>query len=298
MPITEKQRQTRQGRAFGSSDLAALLGLDPYRTAYDVVAYHAGLTDTQHGFTSDAADLGNRFEPVVLDWAEEQLGPIKRNQERRVPGLHIVAHIDGIVVATGIPVEAKTHAILSGRPSEEWGDEGTDEVPDPTVIQGHVHMLATEKDQCHVPAAIGTRGFLMFIVRFSPVIAKAITEADAKYWPMVEAKALPTDSQPQSTIRYLRRQPGSVAQIPQDLMDAYLSLAETEKVAEKATKEAKKAILAALGTAEAALAPDGRAFTYFEFEVDEKVHKGYKARKLIYRPKGINIPEKGASDGT
>lgn len=35
MPITQKQREFRRSH-IGSSDIAAILGKDPYKTAYDV----------------------------------------------------------------------------------------------------------------------------------------------------------------------------------------------------------------------------------------------------------------------
>jgi len=157
MPITEQQRQQRKGH-LGSTDVAAILGVDPWRNAYSVYAEKTGKLeddDREKGYLS----AGNIFEPGIIRWAEDQLGPIITNEHgnaifRKAEGFPIASHPDGLVEASNEPVEAKT-AGLFGPLVEQWGEPGTDELPDRIIIQCHVHMLCTDKQVCHTPVFLG-----------------------------------------------------------------------------------------------------------------------------------------------
>ncbi len=63
MPITNRQRKLRQDH-IGSSDMAAILGVDPWRTAYDV-----WLEKT-----------GSRSEPVVKGTEKGRILNLKYSQ--------------------------------------------------------------------------------------------------------------------------------------------------------------------------------------------------------------------------
>ena len=170
MPITEAQRALRRKR-LGSSDVAALFGMDPYKTAYDVWLDKTGQLedDDGNGAAGEAAEAGNLFEGGVLTWAARQLGPLTRNQYRSNPALHLGANIDAIVDQTRCPVEGKTGGLF-GPLRDAWGEPGTDDVPERVIIQCHVHLVCAGDTMtqgpkvCHVPTFLGGRGFGMFHV--------------------------------------------------------------------------------------------------------------------------------------
>ena len=168
MPITEAQRALRRKR-LGSSDVAALFGMDPYKTAYDVWLDKTGQLEDDDGNAGEAAEAGNLFEGGVLTWAARQLGPLTRNQYRSNPALHLGANIDAIVDQTRCPVEGKTGGLF-GPLRDAWGEPGTDDVPERVIIQCHVHLVCAGDTMtqgpkvCHVPTFLGGRGFGMFHV--------------------------------------------------------------------------------------------------------------------------------------
>ncbi len=183
MPITEKQRESRKAY-LGSSDVAAILGLDPWRNAYDVWLDKTGKVDDKK--ENEAMQAGTMFEEGVLHWAERELGAIitEENGEaifRSAIGFPIGSHIDGLVKSNGEPVEAKT-AGLFGPLVEDWGEEGTDQLPDRIIIQDHVHMLCTEKEICHTPVFLGGKGFLMFRVNLDIEIMDIIRDKSMDFW--------------------------------------------------------------------------------------------------------------------
>jgi len=146
MPITEQQREKRKTR-LGSSDMAAVLGVSPFATAHDIYLEKTDKLEPEKKEPETYKYAGNVFEKGILDDAERILGKLDRGPEGH--GVEVVADIgvpigsfiDAIVVAPkiegvceGDPVEAKT-AGLYGPLVEEWGEDGTDEVPDRIIIQ-------------------------------------------------------------------------------------------------------------------------------------------------------------------
>ncbi len=259
MPITPKQREERR-KHLGGSDLPALV-LGPAHRLYEVWASKVYPTDD---FTNDAMEAGNILEAPVLDWAEKQLGPIRRNCHDVVDGGIIEVNLDGVILDKWIPVEAKTSGIV-GPVYGEWGDDGTDQVPDAVMVQCHGHMLATGADICHVPALIGGRGFLMFHVPRCPALCDIITTRAAKFWENHVKPATPPDaawdalSGPSlDVLKRIQRVPGKLATIDPGTVKRFEIARDFAAMVGKVKGAAQAALLAALGDAEGALLPDGR----------------------------------------
>jgi putative phage-type endonuclease len=155
MPITETQRE-RRSKHIGSSDVAPIMGASRWATAYDVWLEKTGKL-VEKSDENQAMTAGNMFESGVLQWAEEHLGKMTRNQYRSEPKAYLGCNIDAIVDADGVPVDAKTGGLF-GPLADDWGDEGTDQVPDEVILQAHAHMIVVDAVLCHIPAFLGGRG--------------------------------------------------------------------------------------------------------------------------------------------
>jgi len=174
MPITKTQLERRTAH-IGSSDMAAILGLDPFRNAYDV--YLEKTDKLEPLVETEVMQAGSMFEDGVLQFAETKLGKLIRNQYRSAKdrGIPLGANIDALVSGNGNPVEAKT-AGLFGPLMEVWGAQDTDEVPDRVIIQAHVHMLCADKDVCHIAAFLGGRGINIKKKKKKKTVADIVTE--------------------------------------------------------------------------------------------------------------------------
>lgn len=262
MPITEEQRLARK-EALGSSDMAAILGLDPWRNAYDVWLEKTGQVEDNK--ETEVMQAGSLFEDGVLNWAEMHLGKLERNVEKRAQGFPIVSHIDAVVISPQEPVEAKT-AGLFGPVQEDYGENGTDELPDRVIIQSHVHMLCIEKDICHVPAFIGGRGFNMFRVNRDEVIINSIMDASLDFW---EKYVIPNEPPPNvipsiEIVKRIRRIPEKIVELDPKLVQEWLDAKDKVKWAEEIKKDAQAAMLAAIGDAEGANCGSLGLLTYFQ----------------------------------
>lgn len=196
MPLTERQLTERRAH-IGSSDVAAILGVNPYASAYDVWLEKTGRYDPRDERQSDAAAAGNRLEPVVLRWASQEggLGDItRRGTERRLTGTPIKVHVDGLVKIDGSPVEAKTSGIF-GPVIGYWGLPGTDQVPKYYIAQCTAHVMATKRDVCYLPVLLGGRGYQMFQVDRHQRLIDVIGEWCESFWQNhVKADTPPADT--------------------------------------------------------------------------------------------------------
>jgi putative phage-type endonuclease len=278
MPITEAMVEERKGW-IGSSDVGVILGLSSYKTPYDLYLEKRGLLEPERR-ESKAATAGKRFEYGVLDEAEELLGRLDRNVHRKAQSLAfpLATNIDAVVVETGKPVEAKTAGLL-GPLVGNWGEAGTDEVPDAYIAQAQVHLLVTEKESCHLPSFIAGRGFVMFEIPRNEEVIKIIVDRCARFWEEVQKGTPPERSLPTlDVVKRLRRQPNKVISIPDAIVGDWLNCKEAESLAKKAKEAAEANLLAAMGDAEGAESGMYGRITYLETS-----RKGYVVEPCTYR---------------
>lgn len=287
MTITPLELERRR-KHLGSSDMATVLGLNQYKTPYELWLDKSGKLEPEK--QSLAAKTGQRFESAVLEWAQSELGSLVRNQRRVLKGTPISANLDALLVADQVPVEAKTSGLFSPL-SHEWGTAETDEVPDVVKIQVHVQMMCVgAAEVAHVPAFLGGRGFQMFHVPRNPRLCEIILERAAQFWRLVTTDTPPEKQEAsRTTLKVLRRVPKKVVAVSQELVDRWLKTNETKKRYTAAHAEAELALLRAFGDAEAAVTDDGRAVTFFPQK--RKAHEVQASEYRVFRYRAQGLPE-------
>ena len=124
---------------LGGSDMAAVLGVSPYRNIMDVWLEKTGRVEPFEG--NVATKLGSQLEQIVADEYAHEHGV--KLQRKNITARHKVddwafAHIDRKIVGERAAVEIKT--TIDGR---GWGDPYTDQVPIHILPQVH-HQLWVE----------------------------------------------------------------------------------------------------------------------------------------------------------
>lgn len=286
--ISEEQRQLRKGY-IGSSDAAAIVGLSPYANAADI--YYSKVEDV-HPEENAAMAEGTRLEPVVLDWAEKQIcGERFRllRDQFRTNDIFCANHdalnrdSEGNILAQG--VEAKTTGIV-GPARGEWGEEGTDEIPEHIIIQCQHQIFVSALELVWVPVLIGGRGFAMYRVnRDDELIAGLVSRLKA-FWENHVIKKRPPEIVPCDTsiLRRVRREPNKIISIPGTIVSNWLESKERAAQAAKEKEIAEAVLLSCMGDAEAGDSEAGRVTFY------EQTRKGYTVEDKTYRvlrlPKG------------
>ena len=279
MPITAQQREERK-QYVGASDVAGLFGLDPYTTSYNIWCEKTGKLKDEEQNTS-YAEGGNLFEPVVIDWAENTLGPIARDLELRYndPNVPLVSHLDGQVIETEIPVEAKTSGMFGPIP-EHWGEEYTDDIPQRVIVQTSAQMMCAGAEKAFVPVFLGGRGFTMYEVGIDdPDIFQMIADRIGSFWHDNVLKDIPPDdSQPTiDIVKRIIRTPKAIVEVDDADVEEWIMYRQERLKFEKAEKAALEKVLAQMGTAEGGRCAIGLV-TYFE-----QHRKAYQVKAASFR---------------
>lgn len=237
-----------------ASDAAAALGLSPYRTAFEVWAEKTGRLDPE-SVDTEATRWGSRLEPIVLAEAADRLGcKITGTQVWRTLG-NIGATLDAETDQPSI-IEAKTAGIVGRSDRDDWGEEGTDQIPPHYVVQAQTQLLVTGLDIAWVPVLIGARGFRVYRVERDAEACELLREQLESFWcGNVLADVPPAigpDLVPTAILRRLRRVPGSVVDIDSDIAKAWQVARGWRLDAEKAEELAASRLALSLGDAEAA----------------------------------------------
>lgn len=176
--LTQEQL-ARRHEFIGASEVAAIIGLDPFRTALDVYAQKVGLVPATP--TNKYMRWGNRLEAVVADaYAEETGRAIVADQETRLHPVHaFIAATPDYRAEGNRLLEIKTG---DSRTAERWGEPGTDEVPEHVACQVVQQMAVCDVDFCDVAVLLGGNDFRVYTIQRDREIEAALIERVVTFW--------------------------------------------------------------------------------------------------------------------
>lgn len=196
-------------QGLGASEVAAVLGLDPYRTALDVYLEKTGQAAPFEGnrFTK----WGNRLEDDIVDeYLERHTEMIIADGTTQVgPEPWMLATPDRVAnllpLSTGEcwGLECKCRGAYQ---HGNWGEEGTDEVPHAVAIQCHWGMVVTGLLRWDVAVLLGGNDYREYTLRYDPAIALEIVARARAFWfDHVVAKVHPPFTGAESDHKFLLR---------------------------------------------------------------------------------------------
>ena len=239
-------------RAFvGASEVALLFGLPTFGGKTIADLWWQKKYGNEREWTGNASTkLGNRLESAVLEAAEERLNTtIIHRQHWHTKGRNAVT-LDGRCADTMAVVEAKTAGIIGPSRMADFGEEGTDDLPENYLLQVQCALMVTGAELGYLAALIGGRGFAMFTITPNAELQAAIA-AKSEYFIASLAGDVPPPETPQlETLKRIRRKPNKVVSIPEELYDRFEQAKADAKVSEAVKEDAQRAVLAAMGNAE------------------------------------------------
>ncbi|MDB1947643.1 YqaJ viral recombinase family protein [Clostridium tertium] len=178
-----KERQC----GIGGSDVGAILGVNKYKTAFEVY-----LEKTEpiigDGEQSESAYFGDIFEDVVAKEFEKRTGKKVRRDRKHYKHKEyhfMVANIDRRVVGENAILECKTaNQFLAN----DWEGE---EIPASYLLQVQHYLFVTEAELGYIAVLIGGQKFIWKQVQRDEELIEMIIEAENEFWKMVEDKTPP-----------------------------------------------------------------------------------------------------------
>ena len=272
---TREEFLARRRSGIGGSDIAALLGLSPYKSPLQLWMEKTGRSvDEPDAAAQERMHWGVVLEDVVArHYAQQQCVQVQRiNAQMHHPEVAIaVANIDRAILEEGkrarwdeqlarvtgarAILECKTaHALAQN--SADWGEPGTDEVPQAYWMQCQWYMGITGLEAADLAVLFGGQKFVIYTIqRDQPTFGDMLAEAEA-WWKRHVVADIPPDPSGEDDARRLWK---SHVAGRERIVDARTADAVAELAAVKAEMRALEAreqaardlILPAFGDAEA-----------------------------------------------
>lgn len=182
---------------IGGSDVAAVLGVSQWRSAYEVFLDKRGELPPQE--ESEPMRWGTLLEPVIRQRYADVTGcdvlklPTTFRSEQ-YPWM--IANLDGVRRDGSRLLEAKT-----ARTGEEWGEPGSDEVPLAYLLQVQHYMTVTPFRVTDIAVLIGSSDFRIYTVEADRELQEMLIEAEAEFWHRVQVNDPPPPVDLQDTKR-------------------------------------------------------------------------------------------------
>lgn len=279
--ISETSKLLRR-ETIGSSDAAPICGLSPWTTAYDVWCKKTGRIEDSAD--NQAMHAGTLLESAVLDWAFHRLRPIGMQRDQLATHHEyewMTANLDATVILDdnrSAIVEAKTSGVTSPLRREEWGEDGSADLPEQYLIQVQHQLAVTGIELAYVPALLPPRGFVLFCVPRMQDVIDALMERASAFRQLVVNDTPPPDSLPTLPVaKMMRRQAGKTIPVDPAIIENWKNQKEIARFQQKAAEVAEAKLLAVMGDAEVGTFPGG-IVTY-----NQTTRKGYTVQETTYR---------------
>lgn len=171
-------RERRSG--IGGSDVAAILGLSRWKTAYQVWQEKTGRVVIDEG-DDERLHFGNVLEQVVADEFSARRGVKvqRRNRMFRHPEHpELIGNIDRRIVGGGI-LECKTADKFT---RHLWGDDGSDEVPEYYLTQVQHYYTVTGEREGFLAVLIGGNEYRDYEIPYDRELAEFCAARCVEWW--------------------------------------------------------------------------------------------------------------------
>lgn len=247
-------------KGIGSSDAAAVAGLDQYRSPLEVWLDKRGQLPEKP--ETEAMRFGRIMEPIAAALFSQETGlrVRRRNAVLQSPQYPwALADLDREVL------DNDGRAVLECKNSSEYMAErwAGDEVPAGYAIQVHHQLLVTDYTHGYLAVVIGGNRFKWYRIERDAETLRSLVKLESDFWRMVETGQRPTPIGTDSDRELLARlypsnriEPGLAAALPDEARDWIAARQQAKRDAEAAETrrlEAENVLKDMLGTADTGL---------------------------------------------
>lgn len=172
---------------IGGSDAAVIMGMNPYKFPYQLWLEKTGQAEAPDLSHVQAVYWGSKNEANIADWFQETTGKKVRKLGTLRSRSHpfMLANVDRAVIGEEAGLEIKTAGVSLAK---KWKG---DEIPDAYYCQCLHYLAVTGADRWYIAVLIGGNEALYKTVERNEDDIKALIEAEAGFWKLVETKTPP-----------------------------------------------------------------------------------------------------------
>jgi putative phage-type endonuclease len=266
-PGSDEWHAARQD-GIGGSEIAAVLGLSPWESAFSLWYRKRGITPPRQANTE--MDAGRRLEPVICDVFEERHPEFRlqrspgtfRSRERTWqianPDALLFEHSDSAPCAL---FEAK-FALFH----DKWGPEFTGYIPENYVAQALHYIDAIGVRKCYLMVFIGSTGeFREYEILADPDDIQVQRDAGAEFMRQVDENVRPRIDGHEQTLRVVKELPEGMVDLDVEvesiLRDQYFDVLTAFDRAADEKRRAQSLVLDRIGDGHRAVCRGERVAT-------------------------------------
>ncbi|WP_342488563.1 lambda-exonuclease family protein [Cytobacillus sp. FSL W7-1323] len=247
-----------RSKGIGGSDASIILGLNKYKTAFELWLEKTGQVELTE-ISSEAAYWGNEMEEVVAKEFEKRTEKKvrRRNFMFSHPDHHFIkANIDREVMKESALLECKT---ASAYLKAEWEGE---EIPAAYLVQVQHYLAVTGKEKAYIAVLIGGNHFTWKEIQRDDELIQMIIDAEVNFWEKHVLGFVPPELDGSSAAeqylkeKYNKAEEGKEIVLPsnyKEMLISYEQIKNDEKLIQTAKKDIENKIKAELKDAEVGL---------------------------------------------
>lgn len=185
-----------RGSYIGGGDIAAIIGVNPYRTPYDVYLSKIGEAPPAKPDPQRDARLkrGKLWEPIVVQMLREEHGIeiVAQNARYVDPEFaYMAAEIDFEWTRDGAPVMNGEIKSVHPLAAKGWGDAESDEVPMQYAAQSMWGLMVTGRELCQYGVVFGADDLTLYHVRADDETIEWLRTEARRFWNEHVLKRIP-----------------------------------------------------------------------------------------------------------
>lgn len=223
--ITEQQRIERK-LGIGGSDMPIIMGLSSYKTPYQLYLEKTGIDNSEQEMTPPQY-WGGQLEGIIRDEFSKRNNVTVETPETLVCPLtdYLRANIDGYIPEWNAVLEIKC---ASSFMSAQWGEDGSDTIPLPYLVQVAHYCLVTKADAAYIAVLIGGNDYREFKYIPNVELEYKILDAAKKFWNCVKTRTPPPPiNQVDLRLMYPKHDPEKTKTIAPEVAEQLTTLTET-----------------------------------------------------------------------
>lgn len=167
---------------IGGSDAAAICGLSKWKNKAALYLEKIGEVESADLSANERVYWGTTLEAIVADEYAKRTGLRVRRVNRLLKHKDypfVAVHIDRIVLDGERILECKT---TDGARRADWGEPGSDQIPDYYLPQAQHSLLVTGREQCDVAVLFGGNEFAIYHVRRDGAFIDGLIALELDFW--------------------------------------------------------------------------------------------------------------------